>query len=270
MKNIIENILKKYTLEYGFCDFSRIEPYLIQCRNLGKIPLGAKTVISVLFPYCLEEEKYENLNVSRYAAVPDYHIVANSYLEKIVNDLKCEFPDEEFVFFADNSPINEVYTACASGLGKLGKNGLLINEKYGSWVFIGEIVSTVKIDFKRYEISRCEGCGKCVKACPVKALDEENSGKDFCLSNISQKKSDVPEEYKALMKKYDCAWGCDICQKVCPHNIGKEKTSIKEFEEGFEPNVNEDVEIEGRAFAWRGEKVIRRNLKILNENKTVE
>ena len=264
MKSKIEKIISEYADVFGFCEFSRVEPYLIPCRNLSKIPEKSKTVIVVLFPYYLGEEAYENSNVSRYAAVPDYHTVANIYLEKIVRRLSSEFENEKFIYFTDNSPISEVSTASAAGLGVIGRNGLLINEKYGSWVFIGEIVTTLDLNIRSYPISRCSDCGKCVEACPVDALNPENYDKDICLSGISQKKGDIPEKYKELMKKYGCAWGCDICQKVCPHNENVQRTNILEFINGFEAFVEEDCDVNGRAFAWRGEKVIHRNLKIIN------
>lgn len=267
MKEIVERIIKEYTEDFGFCEFERVKPHLIQCRNINKIPQDAKTVITVIFPYCLDEQAYKDLNVSRYAAVPDYHFVAGKYLAEIADSLKAEFEDEEFVYFTDNSPISEVTTACASGLGVIGRNGLLINEKYGSWVFIGEIVTTLKLCDSSNEIKRCMNCGKCVSACPVGALSEENFGKDICLSNVSQKKGDIPQEYQELMRKYGCAWGCDICQQVCPMNKGKKKTAIEEFIKGFVSHIDEDVEVEGRAFAWRGEKVIKRNLEIINKKR---
>ena len=267
MKEKVEKIISQFTEDFGFCDFEKVRPHLIECANKRKIPENAKTVITVIFPYCLDDEAYENLNVSRYAAVPDYHLVAGKYLEKTVQALRNEFENELFVFFTDNSPISEVSTACASGLGVIGRNGLLINEKYGSWVFIGEIVTTLDLGAGSGEIKRCPDCGKCVKACPVGALSEENFGRDICLSNVSQKKGEIPEEYQLLMQKYGCAWGCDICQQVCPLNRGKRKTAIEEFIKGFVSHVAEDVDIEGRAFAWRGEKVIKRNLEIINKKR---
>ncbi|MBQ7654723.1 MAG: epoxyqueuosine reductase [Clostridia bacterium] len=267
MKEKVEKIISRFTEDFGFCEFEKVAPHLIECANKRKIPESAKTVITVIFPYCLDDELYENLNVSRYAAVPDYHLVAGKYLEKIVIALKEEFADEDFVFFTDNSPISEVATACASGLGVVGRNGLLINDKYGSWVFIGEIVTTLDVGKTSVEIKRCLDCGKCVRECPVSALSEENFGRDICLSNVSQKKGEIPEEYQLLMQKYGCAWGCDICQQVCPMNKGKRKTAIEEFIKGFVSHVDEGVEVEGRAFAWRGEKVIKRNLEIINKKR---
>lgn len=265
MREKVENIISNTLCDFGFCKFEKIKDYLVKCRNIERIPKEAKTVITFIFPYCLDEKEYENLNVSRYAAVPDYHVVANKYLKKITDKLSMEFKGEKFVFFTDNSPISEVMTACLSGLGVIGRNGLLINEKYGSWVFIGEIVTTLDLTVEDREITRCISCLKCVKACPVGALSEENFGKDICLSNVSQKKGEIPDKYKELMKKYGCAWGCDICQKVCPLNKGKEKTAIEEFIKGFKAHVEENCSVSGRAFEWRGEKVIKRNLKIINE-----
>ena len=266
MKEEIIKILSPYGIEYGFCDFEKVKPHLIECSAKRRIPQNAKTVISMVFPYLLGEELYENMNISRYAAVPDYHIVAGKYLEKICLELKEKFPKEEFEFFADNSPVNEVYTASLSGLGRVGRHGLLITPRYGSWVFIGEIVTTLKIEAEDREISRCENCGKCVEACPTGALDGENFEKSICLSEISQKKGDIDREYQLLMKKYGCAWGCDICQAVCPENVNTEKSKIPEFLEKFSPVAKEDTDIRGRAFSWRGEKVIKRNLKIINED----
>lgn len=267
MKEKVEEIISRFTPDFGLCDFESVRPHLIECANKRKIPENAKTVITVIFPYCLDEEMYEDLNVSRYAAVPDYHLVAGKYLAKTVDELQKEFPDEAFMYFTDNSPISEVSTACASGLGVIGRNGLLINEKYGSWVFIGEIVTSLDLGAKSGGIKRCPDCGKCVRECPVGALSEENFGKDICLSNVSQKKGEIPEKYMLLMQKYGCAWGCDICQQVCPLNEGKKKTAIAEFISGFVSHVDEDVDIEGRAFAWRGEKVIKRNLDIVNNKR---
>ena len=84
------------------------------------------------------------------------------------------------------------------------------------------------------------------------------------LGNVSSLDVKIPEKYKEMMKRLNCAWGCDECQKACPYNIKAEKTTIKEFIESFNPKVTEETPIEGRAFEWRGEKVIKRNLQVLD------
>lgn len=258
----IKEIIKNYCDFFGFCSFGILKDKLIDCRAKSRIPENTKTVITLLFPYYLGEAAYERLNVSRYAAVSDYHTVANKYLNEICIKLKEKYPENEFVFFADNSPIPEVFAAAKSGLGMIGKNGLFINEKYGSWVFIGEILTDLEIPTEDREIRTCPDCGKCKNACPTGVLKEEKFDPDKCLSHITQKKGEIPEEYRQMMKELGCAWGCDECQKACPFNVNAEKTTIREFIENFRPFVTEDIPIEGKAFAWRGEKVIKRNLEI--------
>ncbi len=260
----IKNILDENCRVYGFCSFDEIKDYLIDCRAKSRIPSNAQTIITVLFPYYLGEEAYEKSNVSRYAAVRDYHEVATLYLSEIAEKLKELYPENEFVFFADNSPIPEVYAAAKSGVGVKGKNGLLINEKYGSWIFIGEIVTDLYIPCENKEIKLCHGCSKCLDACPTGVLKEEKFDPDRCLSHISQKKGEIPEEYAVMMKNLGCAWGCDECQKACPYNKNAEKTTLEEFVNSAKPFVTENTEIEGRAFAWRGEKVIKRNLRTVS------
>ncbi len=264
MKNT-ERIIKKYCEFFGFAPYGIFEDKLLNCRGRSKIPENTKTVITVLFPYYLGEEAYESLNVSRYAAVSDYHVVAGKYLGLICEELKKEYPDNQFVYFADNSPVPEVFAAVKSGLGMKGRNGLFINEKYGSWVFIGEILTDLFIPCEGQEIKLCDNCGKCLDACPTGVLKEERFNPDRCLSHITQKKGEIPEEYKNMMKRLNCAWGCDECQKACPYNINAEKTTIREFIESFNPVVTSETSVEGRAFEWRGEKVIRRNIEVLEE-----
>lgn len=261
----LKEIIGNYCEIFGFCSFDVIKDKLINCRAKSRIPEKAKTVITLLFPYYLGEEAYKNINVSRYAAVSDYHTVANRYLSVICEKLKENYPENQFVFFADNSPVPEAFAAAKSGLGMMGKNGLFINEKYGSWVFIGEIITDLYIPCEDREIKNCPDCGKCKEACPTGVLKEEKFDPDKCLSHITQKKGEIPEEYKEMMKRLGCAWGCDECQKVCPFNKRAEKTTIKDFTESFNPFVTKDTPIEGRAFEWRGEKVIKRNIEILED-----
>ena len=107
----------------------------------------------------MEEAAYQGGNLSRYAAVGDYHEIVPQYLKRAVSALEQAFPEEAFVPFTDNSPIPEVRAAALAGLGRIGQNGLLIHERYGSWVFIGEIVTTLPIDAPPHQIRPCIGCG---------------------------------------------------------------------------------------------------------------
>ena len=98
------------------------------------------------FPYAVKD--LPKRNISRYAIVADYHIVAMEMLNSISEQLMLEFPGFQFEPFVDNSPIREVHAAVLAGIGVLGKNALLIHPQYGSYVFIGEIVTDLALEIK--------------------------------------------------------------------------------------------------------------------------
>lgn len=252
---------------WGICPFEKIKDSLIECRAKSRLPENAKSVIAACFPYLLPDSEYTELNVSKYAAVTDYHKVALSRLEKAVQLLKEQFPEHEFCAFADNSPIPEVRAACFAGLGVRGANSLLITEKYGSYVFIGEIVTTLELDSEEHEEKLCIKCGRCIKACPSGAIKENGFDRSICLSEITQKKGELSEEEIRLMKECGCVWGCDICQDICPMNKNAAVTEIEEFLSSSVPHVSEGCSLEERAYEWRGRKVIERNLIIQSISK---
>ncbi len=250
-------------LPYGFSAFSAVRESLIPCRAVSRIPENAQTVISILFPYYLGEEYYKNSNVSRYAVSEDYHLITGRIINEIKDNLSEAFPGNIFEAFVDNSPLPEVRCAVNAGLGVMGINNLFISPVYGSWVFLGEIVTDRYFEPSDVKPSLCVGCMECVGACPVNAITGKEIIKEKCLSFLSQKKGELDEETKGLIEKTGCAWGCDICQKVCPYNKNAEITPIKEFFDTARPFVTEDTEIENRAFSWRGKAVIDRNLRII-------
>lgn len=247
---------------WGVCAFDRISGNLIECRAKGRLPENAKTVIVACFPYYLGKEAYKNSNISKYAVVTDYHNVAIARLEDACQKL-CEiYPDEKFVPFADNSPIPEVSAATNAGLGVRGKNSLLIAERYGSYVFIGEIVTTLSVKSKDNELKSCINCGLCQSNCPAKAINDNGIDSTKCLSAVTQKKGELSAEEIALMKECGCVWGCDLCQDICPMNKNAAVTEIEEFLKDPVAILTNDTPLEGRAYAWRGKKVTERNLAV--------
>lgn len=257
-----EKILSEFTSEYGFCPFSVVKDRLINCRAKAKIPENAQTVIVCLFPYYLGENAYSGSDISKYAVVPDYHDTVTEILNKACARLKEGYPDEEFVTFTDNSPIPEVSAAVSSGLGVFGKNGLFISNVYGSWVFIGEIVTTKRYPYKAPDKTECIGCEKCIEACPTHSITENGVNADTCLSFITQKKGEFTEDEKKIIIDSGCIWGCDICQNVCPMNINKKISPLEVFSSDIK--LKADAEnLDGRAYGWRGKKVIERNINLL-------
>ncbi len=252
-------------LPFGFSDFSEIKNSLLECGALKRLPENTQTVISVLFPYYLGEEFYEKSNISRYAVSEDYHIITGKILNEIAQGLKEMFPENQFESFVDNSPFPEVRCAVNAGLGVMGVNNLFINRDYGSWVFLGEIATDKHFPAFKGEYSLCSGCNKCIDACPMGALTGKGVIKEKCLSFLSQKKGELSEEIRAKIAETGCIWGCDICQKACPMNVNAKITPIKEFFDTAKPILTKDDDIENRAFAWRGKKVVDRNVAIIQQ-----
>ena len=253
---------------WGICPFDKIKSELIDCRAKSRLPRESKSVIVACFPYLLEAGEYENRNVSKYAVVTDYHKVALERLESAAEKLREIYPENEFSPFADNSPIPEVMAACFSGLGALGINSLLITKEFGSYVFLGEIVTDLELECADSSVDLCLQCGKCVRECPASAIHENGFERGRCLSEITQKKGELTAEETKLMKDCGCVWGCDICQDVCPMNKNAATTTIEEFLSSAVAHVESGCSLEGRAYEWRGRKVIERNIAIQTEKRS--
>ena len=264
----ISEIMNGISPLWGICPFEKISDGLIECRAKSRLPENAKTVIVACFPYLLDNSAYKDINISKYAVVTDYHEVAISRLEKAVSQLQKLYPENKFSAFADNSPIPEVRAACFSGLGVKGVNSLLITKNFGSYVFIGEIVTDLELEYDEHSVSDCIKCGKCIKACPSSAINENTFDRQSCLSEVTQKKGELSEKEATLMKECGCIWGCDICQDICPMNKNASATEIEEFLSSPVAHVSDGCSLEGRAYEWRGRKVIERNISIQRRDNT--
>ena len=246
---IIDKIMKEENIEYfGMIDYDLVRPYLLEKhRSIKLIPDNAKSIISMIFPYKVEINKK----------------ILNNICEKLKN---C-FNGNAFVPFVDSSPIPEVYVAAICGLGVVGDNNLLINPKYGSFVFIAEIVTDLNPSSTNIleKPRTCLHCGKCKEACPGSAL-RETLNIDRCSSHISQKKGPLSDEELYIMKRSKSIWGCDICQEVCPLNEGSEYTKIEEFRNSIVNIINFDNynELDDRAYLWRPKSIVR-NMELLKE-----
>lgn len=252
MKNLTEFILKLGIDRLGFCK------------------AGDFNAVVMLFPYYSGRD--EKGNISFYTYSEDYHITVKKYLDKVAAFIKSlgEYKAEVYV---DVSPYNDVELAYNAGLGVVGKNKLLINDKYGSLCFIGYVITDMPLEESAPVNGGCLNCNKCVKSCPTGAL--RNYDFSICLSEITQKKSELTEIEKQTIKENGSAFGCDICQIVCPMNNFK-ITKIAEFKNNlvtyikksdFENLSNKEFKEKygNRAFSWRGKKVLIRNLEILED-----
>lgn len=245
----------------------------------------AKSIIVAAFPYYCGD--VNDSNISCYCRGYDYHLVIRGIMNSICEKIQEKFSNGEndtqensikTEIFVDNGPLVDRYLAYISGIGFWGMNGSIITDKYGSYVFIGYIVTNLDIEKDVPLEKTCLKCGKCIKSCPGNALLE---GYDMdakkCISYITQKKGELSDDEKNIIKENKIIFGCDMCQKVCPHNKNIEMTNIEEFKNDLiekldleEINRISNKEFKrryyNRAFSWRGKGIIKRNLEILEED----
>lgn len=262
VKEIFLNEKIEYFAALSYSDCIETAP-----RILMRCGFEPRSVIVFLLPYY----GGETVNLSRYAASVDYHIALREITASVIEGLKAILPSSNFYGYGDHSPIDERSAALSAGLGILGDNGLIINEKYGSYVFIGDIVSDVPPELLSAKspspIVRCEGCGACKNNCPGGILADPSG---VCLSFVTQKKGELTDSETELIKRTGSVWGCDLCQSCCPHNRQPVLTPLSFFLENRVSRLTSedldemsDEEFERRAFSWRGRKTVKRNLDIL-------
>ena len=209
--------------------------------------------------------------LSRTAWGLDYHHVLKDKLEKIAQFIKEDKKDLEYKSFVDTGPLLDRHVGYRAGLGWYGYNSLLINEEYGSWIFIGYMLTNIIFEQDKPLVdNKCYGCNLCVLNCPKGAIGEAykfNATK--CISNILQQKADIPERDREILGKN--LYGCDICQNVCPHNKKVRETTEDLFqpkEVSHTPGLIELLNMSNKDFkesykktsaGWRGKKTLQRN-----------
>ncbi len=240
------------------------------CQSLP----GAKSVI------CLAMNYYQNRDnqagdefqakVARYAWGKDYHIIIEKKLKKIrrfiIANAEIALTKKDFKLYCDAGPILERAYATKAGLGFIGKNTMLITPRYGSWVFLAEIITTLALPYdKPFDGGMsCGNCTRCMDACPAKAI-------------VSPYRIDANKciAYRTIEKKgpvegdtHDFVFGCDICQEVCPHNCRARQTENNDFlkhRAGQSLNVKSILEMDEKEFkkAYPASPIKRAGLKKL-------
>ncbi|WNJ19463.1 tRNA epoxyqueuosine(34) reductase QueG [Pontibacter sp. G13] len=182
---------------------------------------GAKSVISVIHNYLPQPQDHQPDDapkVSRYAWGEDYHKVLKRKLYELFRDIHAwmgtEIPGRVFV---DSAPVMDKAWAKRSGLGWIGKHTNLISPHKGSWFFIGEIILDLELEYDGPIKDYCGTCTRCIDACPTDALAPYQIDSNKCISYLTiELREDIPEAFAGKMDGW--AYGCDICQEVCPWN----------------------------------------------------
>jgi epoxyqueuosine reductase len=172
-------------------------------------------------PYSTDFSDPERAWISRYAWGEDYHNVLRAKLSLLVDKL-LEIQDFRYRACVDTAPLLERSFASQAGLGWIGRNTCLINQKLGSWIFLGELLTTLRIAPDCPPPDRCGTCTRCIDACPTAAIVPSPEGNyeldaRLCISYFTiELRAAIPVENRSAASAH--IFGCDICQDVCPWN----------------------------------------------------
>jgi epoxyqueuosine reductase len=244
---------------------------------------SARSVISlgVIYntdrPYSNQHADPSRADIARYAWGDDYHVVIEQRLRALVDRLRA-LAGEGFDAraYVDTGPVQERVYAQYAGLGWIGKNTCLINEDRGSWIFLSEILCSLSLEADAPAFDQCGSCARCIDACPTGALvDAGVLDATRCLSYLTiELKGSIPETHRDSIGRH--AYGCDICQEVCPWNIapGTGRTDAAEWQPRTgldgprlidlwrQPDDELRALLKGSAMKRAGVKRLRRNLAV--------
>ncbi|GIZ10396.1 epoxyqueuosine reductase [Flavobacterium sp. UMI-01] len=184
-----------------------------------KLVEGSKSVVSLLLNYFPSNTQVaDSYKISKYAYGADYHFVIKEKLKELLFSIQNTIGEVSGRAFVDSAPVLDKAWAAKSGLGWIGKNSNLITQKVGSFYFIAELIIDLELDYDTPTTDHCGTCTACLDACPTQAIVAPyvvDGSKCISYFTIELKES-IPLEMKGQFD--DWAFGCDVCQDVCPWN----------------------------------------------------
>jgi len=231
---------------------------------------SAKSVVSVALNYFRPEKRRdapETGKISRYAWGDDYHDVLQDKLKSLLEWVRERAPEVEGKICVDSAPMMDKAWAARAGLGWIGKHTNLITKEFGSWVFLGELLLSIELDYDSLiEPDHCGKCRACIDACPTQAIIEPyqlDATRCISYGTIELREAELPEPIRSNLEGW--VFGCDICQDVCPWSRFSKETAEERFEprEGLlEPNLLEMIEMSQEEFSKRFRKSAIKRAKL--------
>ena len=192
--------------------------------------------------------------ISRYALGRDYHKMMRKRLQKLARQIEQRIGPFGYRVFVDSAPVLEKALAEKAGLGWIGKHSNLINQKAGSWFFLGEIYTDLPLPIDAPVDNHCGDCSKCIDICPTQAIVAPYTvDARRCISYLTiELHGSIPEEFRPLMGNR--IYGCDDCQLVCPWNRFAQPTEEIDFAPRHGLDAPDLIEL----FQWTEEQFLKR------------
>ncbi|MDG2990202.1 tRNA epoxyqueuosine(34) reductase QueG [Candidatus Synechococcus calcipolaris G9] len=204
-------------------------------QDIHRVLPGVQSVIAVALNYYSPHSRADGPNhgkISRYAWGRDYHRVLTTRLKALAQWLHDQDSDIKTRYYVDTGPVQDKVWAERAGLGWIGKHSNLITRDYGSWVFLGELLTTLPLAGDRPHGEHCGTCRRCLDACPTQAITRPfvvDANRCIAYHTIENRAETLPASISDRLEGWVA--GCDICQDVCPWNQRfAQPTDISDFE----------------------------------------
>ena len=220
-------------------------------QEIHHVMPSVRSVISVALNYYTphaHSDDPRHAKISRYGWGRDYHRVMQKRLKALALWMAEQIPDVETRYYVDTGPVQDKVWAERAGIGWVAKNGNLITRHYGSWVFLGEILTNLELIPDRPHLPHCGTCTRCILACPTQAIAAPfvvDANRCIAYHTIENRDDTLPEAIAAQLSGWVA--GCDICQDVCPWNQRfAQETDIEDFQPypwNIAPSLDELAEL---------------------------
>jgi epoxyqueuosine reductase len=230
----------------------------------------ARSIVCIALNYYTPHQRPQEKDcakISRYGWGRDYHKVMHKKLKAFSQWLEAQEEGIQSRYYADTGPIQDKYWAQQAGIGWIAKNGNVITREYGSWVFLGEILTNLALTPDTPHTQHCGTCRRCLDACPTNAIAQPfvvDANRCIAYHTIENRAEQLPESIKPHLSGWVA--GCDICQDVCPWNerFAKE-TDVNEFQpyrENVSPTLQELAQMSEQEWDRRFRASALRRIKL--------
>ena len=191
-------------------------------QDLRLVMPEVRSLICVALNYYTPHDRPEGdgyAKISRYGWGRDYHRILHKKLKALSTWLEAQGDDIRARYYADTGPVQDKFWAQQAGIGWIAKNSNVITRDYGSWVFLGEVLTNLELVGDRPHTAHCGTCTRCLDACPTGAITQPfvvDANRCIAYHTIENRAETLPETITPHLQGWVA--GCDICQDVCPWN----------------------------------------------------